>query len=191
MTISKQESTFAGGLEIKQIPQQIEIGVYKHLVSLELSHSQATLSVTIQLRISTSHPPQTGTYNYPMFYHDPVTSLQKRTPEFSYYFDFYRYYHLGHVALKRYLEIWGPMNRERFIRALKGKQPLFKSFPGLAGMQNSKHTGALEKLPSGFWALKDLSKLYPEVKELPPKGRETARRVARELAAQAAVKQPV
>jgi hypothetical protein len=78
-----------------------------------------------------------------------------------------------HQALVRFFELWGPANRDRFVRALAGTHKLLGSFSGMIGFLNTQR--AVVKGADGAWLPVSPTSVYPYVARWPEAGLQAAR----------------
>lgn len=67
-------------------------------------------------------------------------------------------------AFVRYLEIWGSINRDDFIRGMYGTNQLGRSVSGLIGALNGMTQDCVKKRSDGKWVVTDWSKFYQRYK---------------------------
>jgi len=86
--------------------------------------------------------------------------------------------HIEHLAISRYLQIWGPMDMDRLCRALGAvKNTIRLSFSGMIGHLNVQRR---VKKVDGCW-VRSTQRIYLNICDLPDAGVETARMIARTL----------
>lgn len=173
MIITKPESTLFGGWAKAHTPLKIEFGVSKISDIASVSISKAVQKIRFRLYKNDPKRPKVQVERLEVDdngknYYVRLPSSEIEAKAMSNVRDLL-IDNFKHAALVRYTEIWAEslgIESRIFIRGVQGTEKLKQSFGGMLGVQNGK--GLIKK--EGKWQVKDIEKLYPEIKRLPYEG---------------------